>query len=57
MAPMTRSRAINNVPNDLMALYYELKSNSRIINYRRHCNIGKCFRICKNSRNLQSGTN
>ncbi|WP_291143885.1 alkene reductase [Flavobacterium sp. UBA7680] len=31
MAPMTRSRAINNVPNDLMALYYEQRATAGLI--------------------------
>lgn len=31
MAPMTRSRAINNVPNDLMALYYEQRADAGLI--------------------------
>ncbi|NOT76936.1 MAG: alkene reductase [Cyclobacteriaceae bacterium] len=31
MAPMTRSRAINNTPNDLMALYYEQRSSAGLI--------------------------
>lgn len=31
MAPMTRSRAIGNVPNDLMAKYYEQRSGAGLI--------------------------
>lgn len=31
MAPMTRSRAINNIPNDLMAEYYRQRSNAGLI--------------------------
>jgi N-ethylmaleimide reductase len=31
MAPMTRSRAINNVPNDLMATYYQQRSGAGLI--------------------------
>jgi N-ethylmaleimide reductase len=31
MAPMTRSRAINNIPNDLMAEYYGQRSNAGFI--------------------------
>jgi N-ethylmaleimide reductase len=31
MAPMTRSRAIGNIPNDLMALYYEQRSSAGLI--------------------------
>ena len=31
MAPMTRSRAIGNVPNDLMAEYYEQRSSAGLI--------------------------
>lgn len=31
MAPMTRSRAINNVPNDLMADYYEQRNGAGLI--------------------------
>ena len=31
MAPMTRSRAVNNVPNDLMALYYKQRSGAGLI--------------------------
>ncbi|WP_179345011.1 alkene reductase [Winogradskyella ursingii] len=31
MAPMTRSRAINNVPNDLMAEYYTQRSSAGLI--------------------------
>ena len=31
MAPMTRCRAINNVPNDLMALYYEQRASAGLI--------------------------
>ena len=28
MAPMTRSRAINNIPNDLIAKYYEQRADA-----------------------------
>ncbi len=31
MAPMTRCRAINNIPNDLMAKYYEQRSQAGLI--------------------------
>lgn len=31
MAPMTRSRAINNIPNDLMAQYYQQRSGAGLI--------------------------
>lgn len=31
MAPMTRSRAINNIPNDLMAKYYQQRSEAGLI--------------------------
>jgi N-ethylmaleimide reductase len=31
MAPMTRSRAIGNVPNDLMATYYKQRSGAGLI--------------------------
>ena len=31
MAPMTRSRAINNIPNDLMATYYGQRANAGLI--------------------------
>lgn len=31
MAPMTRSRAINNIPNDLMATYYGQRSSAGLI--------------------------
>lgn len=31
MAPMTRCRAINNIPNDLMAIYYGQRSNAGLI--------------------------
>ncbi|WP_103071711.1 alkene reductase [Aquimarina sediminis] len=31
MAPMTRSRAIKNTPNDMMALYYEQRSDAGLI--------------------------
>lgn len=31
MAPMTRSRAINNIPNDLMASYYRQRSSAGLI--------------------------
>lgn len=31
MAPMTRSRAVNNLPNDLMALYYKQRSGAGLI--------------------------
>jgi len=31
MAPMTRSRAINNIPNDLMAKYYEQRATAGLI--------------------------
>lgn len=31
MAPMTRSRAINNIPNDLMATYYRQRSGAGLI--------------------------
>lgn len=31
MAPMTRSRAINNIPNDIMAKYYEQRSSAGLI--------------------------
>ena len=31
MAPMTRSRAINNIPNDLMVTYYEKRSDAGLI--------------------------
>ena len=31
MAPMTRCRAINNIPNDLMALYYKQRSDAGLI--------------------------
>jgi N-ethylmaleimide reductase len=31
MAPMTRSRAIGNIPNDLMAEYYKQRSNAGLI--------------------------
>jgi len=31
MAPMTRSRAINNVPNDLMTKYYSLRSDAGLL--------------------------
>ena len=31
MAPMTRCRAINNIPNDLMATYYEQRATAGLI--------------------------
>ncbi|MEK7356677.1 MAG: alkene reductase, partial [Bdellovibrionota bacterium] len=31
MAPMTRSRAIDNIPNELMALYYEQRADVGLI--------------------------
>ena len=31
MAPMTRSRAINNIPNDLMAQYYGLRTSGGLL--------------------------
>ena len=31
MAPMTRSRAINNIPNDLMATYYQQRAGAGLI--------------------------
>ncbi|NOQ24997.1 MAG: alkene reductase [Bacteroidales bacterium] len=31
MAPMTRSRAINNIPNEIMATYYKQRSNAGLI--------------------------
>ena len=31
MAPMTRSRAINNIPNDLMATYYSQRATAGLI--------------------------
>lgn len=31
MAPMTRCRAINNIPNDLMAIYYGQRANAGLI--------------------------
>lgn len=31
MAPMTRNRAIKNIPNDIMALYYEQRSDAGLI--------------------------
>lgn len=31
MAPMTRSRAINNIPNDIMAEYYQQRSSAGLI--------------------------
>ena len=31
MAPMTRCRAIGNIPNDLMAMYYEQRSSAGLI--------------------------
>lgn len=31
MAPMTRSRAINNIPNDLMVTYYEQRSDAGLL--------------------------
>lgn len=31
MAPMTRSRAIDNIPNDLMATYYEQRSDAGLL--------------------------
>jgi len=31
MAPMTRSRAINNIPNDLMVEYYTQRANAGLI--------------------------
>jgi N-ethylmaleimide reductase len=31
MAPMTRSRALNNIPNDLMATYYKQRSGAGLI--------------------------
>jgi N-ethylmaleimide reductase len=31
MAPMTRSRAINNVPSDLMAIYYKQRSGAGLV--------------------------
>jgi N-ethylmaleimide reductase len=31
MAPMTRSRAINNIPNDIMAKYYQQRSSAGLI--------------------------
>jgi len=31
MAPMTRSRAIDNIPNDLMVTYYEQRANAGLI--------------------------
>ena len=31
MAPMTRCRAIGNLPNDLMATYYEQRSTAGLI--------------------------
>nr|WP_299173224.1 alkene reductase [uncultured Allomuricauda sp.] len=31
MAPLTRSRALNNIPNDLMAKYYQQRANAGLI--------------------------
>lgn len=31
MAPMTRSRAIGNIPNELMAKYYEIRANAGLL--------------------------
>ncbi|GAB3548326.1 hypothetical protein GCM10027577_24510 [Spirosoma fluminis] len=31
MAPMTRSRALNNIPNELMATYYKQRSGAGLI--------------------------
>ncbi|MHB1686539.1 MAG: alkene reductase [Ignavibacteriaceae bacterium] len=31
MAPMTRSRAINNIPNDIMAEYYKLRADTGLL--------------------------
>jgi N-ethylmaleimide reductase len=31
MAPMTRSRAIGNIPNDLMATYYAQRASAGLI--------------------------
>ena len=31
MAPMTRSRAVNNIPNDLMAEYYKLRTDAGLL--------------------------
>jgi N-ethylmaleimide reductase len=31
MAPMTRSRALNNLPNELMATYYKQRSGAGLI--------------------------
>ena len=31
MAPMTRSRAIDNIPNELMALYYQQRASAGLI--------------------------
>lgn len=31
MAPMTRSRAINNIPNDLIVEYYKQRSGAGLI--------------------------
>ncbi len=36
MAPMTRSRAIGNIPNKLMAEYYQTTRLSRIDHHRRY---------------------
>ena len=33
MAPMTRSRAIGNIPNDLMATYYEQRASAGLIKH------------------------
>lgn len=31
MAPMTRCRAIGNIPNDLMAMYYQQRASAGLI--------------------------
>lgn len=34
MAPMTRSRAIGNVPNNLMAIYYKQRSGADLLSLK-----------------------
>ena len=52
MAPMTRSRAIGNIPNKLMAEYYKQRASAGLIITEGSFPFTKRTRLCENTRPL-----
>ncbi len=50
MAPLTRSRAIGNIPNELMALYYRQRADAGLIHHRRHLALAQWSGLLTHSR-------